>query len=132
MQSKSKRVLIAGIAGTAVFGAVVASAATLGTITTQSLGAANSVVASCDTDGVNLNFTNSAYTSPGPNYGTTSITVTGINVACNTKPIKVTLKNAANGSLAEFTGTVAAGAFTPAAALVDDELVVGSAIVIYG
>ncbi len=132
MKSKGKRVLIAGIAGTAVFGAVVASAASLGTITTQSLGAANSVVASCDTDGVDLNFTGSNYTSPGPNYGTTTITVTNINTACNGKPIKVTLKNAANGSLVEFTGVVAAGAFAPAAALVDDELVVGSAIVIYG
>jgi len=110
---------------------VIASAASLGAITTQSLGASNSVVASCDANGVNLNFPNSAYTSPGPNYGTPTITVTNINAACNGKPIKVTLRGAGGVSLVEFIGTVGGGAFTPAPALVNAQLVVGSSIIVY-
>jgi hypothetical protein len=67
-------------------------------------------VSSCDTDGT-LACTNT-YDSTLGRYQTTTIAVSGINAACNTKTVAVTLKDSSNTSLASGSATVAAGAAT--------------------
>jgi hypothetical protein len=98
-----RRHVLAGVAALATFGAVLASAATIGGVSADSLGADTSVVASCDTDGVNLSY--GSFTLSGGAYKVGSVTVSGIAATCNGKAIRVTLSDA-GGSLGEATGTV--------------------------
>ncbi len=107
-----KRNVIAAIVAVLVFGGTFAFAASLGGVTTGSIGDSAVVVASCDTDGVTTAFSGPAWDSTGKRYGVSSLSVTGINVACNTDAIKVTLTDSTGASLGEGTGTVAAGAAT--------------------
>lgn len=107
-----KRNVIAAIVAVIVFGGTFAFADTLGGVTTGSIGDSATVVASCDTDGVTTAFSGPAWDSTGKDYGVSSLSVTGINTACNTDAIKVTLTDASGASLGEGTGTVAAGAAT--------------------
>jgi hypothetical protein len=100
--SKRRRILAAVAAG-AAFTGVLASAASLGGITAQSLGADVTTVASCDPNGVTLAYT-TAYS--GGVYKVTGVTVAGIAAGCNTFGIKVTLGDASNTSLGEATGVV--------------------------
>jgi hypothetical protein len=120
------------LAGTTTFGLVGASAATLGGITSDSLGADSGVVSSCDTDGVTVAFTNS-YDAASGGYRTSSAQISGINAACNTKSLSLTLKDASGTSLGAGTVTVAAGAATVTLSPnADAESAVGAAIVISG
>ena len=99
------------VASASVFGLIRASAATLGGITTVSLGADAAAVSSCDTDGVSVTYTNT-YDSATGVYRTSAVAVAGINTACNTKTIFVTLKDSAGTSLGVGSATVSAGAAT--------------------
>lgn len=92
----------------AAVGLLVASAATLGGVAAGSLGADVSVVASCDTDGVGVDFTNGYDATTGV-YRVTSATVSGIAAPCNGLSISVTVVDAADASIAEGSGTVAGG-----------------------
>ena len=105
-----KRTLIAVLAGVAVFGGTFAFAASLGTITTGSVGASAAVVASCDTDGITTSYSSPAWSASNKRYEVSSVNVTSINTACNGSTIKVTLKDSAGVQLGEASGTVAAGA----------------------
>ena len=113
-----KRILIAVAVALAVFGATFAFAASLGGVTTGTVGDSATVVASCDTDGVNTSFSAPAWDAGIAHYGVTTLSVTGINTACNGDTIKVTLTDNTGASLGEATGAVAAGAasltFSPA------------------
>jgi hypothetical protein len=102
-QNRNRRRVIAAAAAITAFGAVVASAATLGGITGATLGADTTVVASCDINGVNLAYTTAF--SAGQ-YRVTGVTVSNIDASCATNAIKVTLADASNASLGEATGTV--------------------------
>ncbi len=120
-------------AGVLAIGVVGASAASLGGITSNTLGADVTTVASCDTDGVTLNpFTNS-YDTTLARYETSGVTIAGIASGCNGKSLKITLKDSAGASLGEATATVAgtsqAVTFAPT---VNANLVVGAAVVITG
>ena len=103
------RKALAIVLPTALFGVAAAAAASLGGVTSPSIGADVVTVASCDTDGVTLAYTN-GYDATLGRYQTTSVAVSGINVACNTKTISVTLKDSGNVSLASGSSAVAAGA----------------------
>ena len=105
-----RRILIAIVAGLAVFGGTFAFAATLGGVTTGTVGDSATVIASCDTDGVTTAFGAPSWDSVNKRYGLTSLSVTNINAACNGLGIRVTLKDGTGASLAEVTGTVASGA----------------------
>jgi hypothetical protein len=113
-----KRILIAVAVALAVFGGTFAFAASLGGVTTGTVGDSATVVASCDTDGVATSFSTPAWDGTLQHYGVTTLGVSGINTACNGNPIRVTLTDSTGASLGEATGTVAAGAasltFTPA------------------
>lgn len=86
-----KRTILAITAGLAVTGGVFASAASLGGVESANLGSSATVVASCDTDGVKLDYS-SAYDAASGTYRVTSVTVDGIADSCKGQPIEVSLK----------------------------------------
>jgi hypothetical protein len=104
-----KRLLFATLFGTLVYTIALASAATIGTVTDSGVGAGNTVVASCDTDGVNTAYT-TAYSASTPGYSVTAVSVTNINAACNGKTISVTVAKSDGTTPASGTGAVASGA----------------------
>lgn len=102
MRHHNKLIAIAG--AFAAFGILTASAASLGGLTSTSLGADQTVVASCDTDGISLSYTN-IYDSVTNAYKTSAVTMSGVALPCATKAFKLTLSDG-TASLAENTGTV--------------------------
>ncbi|MCW2843078.1 MAG: hypothetical protein JWN22_994 [Nocardioides sp.] len=132
----SKTLLLGLGAGASAFAAVTASAATLGTITSHNLGAATSVVAPCDTDGVDLSYS-TAYDGAlnGGVYEVVTAVVGSLNAACNGQAIKITLSNDGGAAQGSATGTVAAGAATltlsadtPVAAVTRAVIVISGAV----
>ena len=91
-----RRYLIAGLAAIAVFGSVAASAATLGGVTADSLGADVTTVAACDNNGVGLSYATSFAAGA---YQVTAVTVTGIAPGCNGKNLRVTLTDSSGASV---------------------------------
>lgn len=89
IKSKSGAVLGALIAAALVS----ASAATLGGLTSHTLGANDSVVAACDTDGIGINYTY-AYNVTSQWYDVTAVNFTGVNAACDTLDASVSLAGA--------------------------------------
>jgi hypothetical protein len=103
-----KRVLLALLFGSLAYGIALASAASIGTVTDAGLGAGNAVVAACDTDGVTTAYTTAYTTNVG--YTVSSVSVAGINAACNTKAIQVTVAKSDGTVPSSGAGTVANGA----------------------
>ena len=79
-------------------GGVLASAASLN-IANSTLGAGTTVIASCDTNGVSLVYTNTYVPSAG-RYNTSAVTVNGLNNVCDTKRLDITLKQNTGAVLA--------------------------------
>jgi hypothetical protein len=105
-RAKVSRRTIAGIvAGLTVFGAVFASAASLGGITSGNVGADDATVASCDTDGVTTAYA-TAWDGTDDRYEVTSVTVTGIANACDGKTLSVSLTDASSNQIGSGTVTV--------------------------
>ena len=126
-----KRVLIVGILGVVVFGAVFAFAASL-TVNSKSLAAGSSTVAACNaTAGVSYN---TAYSASLPGYQVTTAPVTSA-AGCANMPYTVTLTGAANASLGSVTGTLSAtGTASPdfTSSNVNAAAVTGVSVVISG
>ena len=95
----TKRMLLAVTAGTASAGAAFAMAATLGGITTNNLGADTSVVSSCDSNGVEIDYT-TAFDAANAVQEVTAVVVTNIDAGCSGQLIDVGLTNAAGSSSA--------------------------------
>lgn len=128
-----KKKIVAVVAGLGAFGALTASAASLGGLTSSTLGADQTVVASCDTDGIALAYGNT-YDAATNAYRTTSVTMSGVNPACGTRSFRLTLSDA-TASLSETTGTVtlASGSQTiTLASSVDARSVTRAALIITG
>lgn len=128
---RNKKKLIIGLAvGAASFAAVFAMAASL-TVGSNSLGAGNAGVASCDTNGVDHVYT-TAFSGTLPGYRVATVDVTGIATECDTFDIKATLLDGAGASLGEYTGVVNAtgthsftvGGNVPAASVEDIAVVI--------
>jgi hypothetical protein len=129
---RRRGVLFALLIGLAAFGLVGAAAASLGGLGGQKLGADASVVASCDTDGVNLAYTN-AYDPASGVYRVTGVTVSGIDAACAGETLSVTLKDSGGASLGTGSGTVAGASLAVTLApTASANAVVGAAVVISG
>jgi hypothetical protein len=94
----SRRTIAAVVAGFTVFGAVFASAASLGGITSGNVSADNATVASCDTDGVTTAYTTS-WDGTDDRYEVTSVSVTGIANACDGRTLSITLTDSSNNQL---------------------------------
>jgi hypothetical protein len=101
-----KKKTIAIVAGIAVFAAVSASAATLGGIKTDNLGANSNAVAGQVTGGVNVSFT-TAYDATLGGYKITGVTLSpnGAEVIPVTAADQLTLKAVDGSSLGQITGT---------------------------
>jgi hypothetical protein len=130
MASTRRKSAAIALAVVGVAGLSLASAATL-SINANSLGAGTDLVASCDTDGVDVGFGTAWDAVGNDGYDATAVDVTSIDAACNGQDIAVTL-TAAGVVVDEVTGTVAAGAFTSAITAYDAELIDGVSIVIHG
>ncbi len=130
---RRKRMIGAVAAGVLAIGVVGASAASLGGITSDSLGADVGTIASCDTDGVQLKPFTNTYDATLGRYQTSGVTVIGIAAACNGKSMSITLKDSAGASLGAATATIAgvtqAVTFSPT---LNANAVVGAAVVISG
>jgi hypothetical protein len=90
-------------------------------------------VASCDTDGVDVDFTTS-YSAAAGEYVVTSVDVSGIAAGCAGQTMNVTVTDGAggalsSGSVASIAGATATVALAPSASA---EAVEGIAIVIAG
>jgi type 1 fimbria pilin len=88
-----KRSLIAGAAGLAIAGGVFASAASLGGVNSTNLGSSATVVASCDTNGVDVDYT-TTYDSAAGRYEVSAVRLAGINEDCAGEFVEVSLKKA--------------------------------------
>jgi hypothetical protein len=126
MKSKSMRKKsVAVLAGLAIAGAVGASAASLGGLTRDNLGADTGVVAACDSNGITVGYTTSfdatAVDTSGPTgvafgaYVVTEILLTDVDVACNGQAYQATLLDDAGAAISSIpagTLTVASNAAT--------------------
>jgi hypothetical protein len=87
-----KRTIVAAIAGLAIAGGVFASAASLGGVSSANVGSSTTVVASCDTDGVKLDYKN-AWDAKSGEYQTQGVEVSGIADSCKGQAIEVSLRS---------------------------------------
>lgn len=97
-----KRTALAITAGLIVATAALASAASLGGLEVSALGADDAVVASCDTDGIDANFS-AVYDAASSSYHVDQVTLDAIDAACNGQELSVTLADVDGGELAEHT-----------------------------
>jgi hypothetical protein len=86
-----KKLTIGLVAAVGIFAAVFGTAATLGGINSDNLGADSEVVASCDTDGIDV-----AYTTGfnGTDFTVTSVDLSDIAAACEGQTVSVALDGA--------------------------------------
>ena len=127
------RIILAGAAGIVAVGAVSASAASLGGITSEKVGVDNEVVASCDSDGIAVDYT-VAYQPSISTYKVATVDLSGIAGACNALPYSLTLSGTGGTSLLDDTGTISGTSMSinVSADNVDGELVTGIALAIVG
>jgi hypothetical protein len=131
MLNLRKRVTIA-IVGVSALGLGVASAATLGTLSSSSLGATDNIVASCDSDGVAIAYA-TAYDPASGKYRTSAATVSGMAAACTGKALSVTLRDTNGLALGNGTATVGGTSqVVTLSASVAADAVTGAAVVITG
>jgi hypothetical protein len=108
VSGRMKRLLVAVLMGTVVFGAVYGFAASL-SVGSSSLGAGTSAVAACQSGTLTASYA-VTYDPSIPAYKVGIVTVSGLDTSsghCGSKSYKVTLTGpgASNASLAETTGT---------------------------
>ena len=94
-----RRTLIAIVLALTLFGAIYGFAATLN-VGANSLSAGNAAVASCQAGGTPTGTYTVAYDSTVPGYKVSSVTVKGMDPACDGTTVAVTLTGASNASLA--------------------------------
>ncbi len=111
MASIRRKSAAVALAVVGVAGLSLASAAQLN-VSTASVGANSSVVASCQPDGaantIKITYTN-AYDKATTAYNTSAVVLTGVDGNCAGQAVRVTLADSAGNSLAELTKTVPTG-----------------------
>ncbi|WP_456846970.1 hypothetical protein [Cellulomonas sp. P5_C6] len=95
---KSRKGLAVGLAILGVAGLSLASAATL-TINSATLGSGVKVVASCDTDGIDVSY-GTAFAATIPGYKVTSVTLKNVDATCAGKTVTVDLLDGITSSAA--------------------------------
>lgn len=130
----TKRTLVALIAGLAVFATTFAFAATLGGLTSGDVGANNTVVAACDTDGVSTSYSAASWDATDERYEVASVSVDGVSDSCDGDTLKVTLTDSGGAQLSEGTLAIPTSAATShtvnLSAAVSAEQVLGVHVVI--
>ena len=110
-QTIRKRVLVSILAGLVVFAGVFAMAASLGGITSNKVGADNTVVASCDTDGVSTSYA-TGWDATDKRYEVTSVTVGGVNDACDGQTLSVSLTDSTGAQIGSGSVAIPTSAVT--------------------
>ncbi|NNE12467.1 MAG: hypothetical protein HKN41_09515 [Ilumatobacter sp.] len=132
---RTRRAALAVLAGLAVAGVIGASAASLGGISSDTLGADADVVGSCDTDGVTVGY-DASYDATSGIVELNTATISGVNDDCDGLDFEVTLTGTGNVNLGQATGTVPVDLlsqqFDAGFAGIDAEAVTGIAITIFG
>ena len=98
-----KKLAVTLALGATIFGGVYGLAASL-SLTSDSLGAGQSVVAACQSTAMRATYL-SSYSATTPGYDTTTVRITGLTSTCYGKAYSVTVTDASNASLAQATGT---------------------------
>ena len=98
-----KRIVLLLGAGVLTFSMVYGLAASLN-LTSNSLGAATTTVAACQSATLTATYTTS-YTAATPGYTVGTVTVSGLTSGCYSHAYRITLTGAADASLGEATGT---------------------------
>jgi hypothetical protein len=88
------------------FSLIAASAATLGGVNASGVGADEGLAASCDTNGVNVDFT---LTNVGGTVQVTDVVVSGIHGNCDGEAVYVTLLDGPSGNSLGTAGPAIAG-----------------------
>ena len=96
---QAKKIVFGSLFGLTLFGTAMGSAASLGGITAEGLGADDTIVASCDTDGVNTSYTTAYNTTGSAGYKVATVVVSGLNNACDGDAIEVNLTGSGGSSL---------------------------------
>ena len=102
-----KRWLVVAVMGVVAFITVWAAAAAL-TVNSSTLGAGTTVVASCDTDGVNVSYTTS-WDTTNKRFKVATVSITNLMDACRGKTASVELQDGSNVGLSNDSATVATG-----------------------
>jgi hypothetical protein len=127
--------VMAACGGLAAFGVLTAAAASLGGLSSSSLGADQTVVASCDSDGMVLSYTNTYSATPGT-YTVSAVVATGVASTCSAKNFNLTLSGTGGTSLGAYSGTVSLVGttltITTTSTVVAASSVVSAALVITG
>jgi hypothetical protein len=104
-----RRVAIAALAALLVGGGViVASAASLGGVTSEQFGADVGLVAACDSNGVTVEYTNT-YDAAAQQYIVEEVQVKDVDLGCTNLDLKLTLVDAADATLWIGTEQVTSG-----------------------
>ncbi|MFA5566509.1 MAG: hypothetical protein WC184_11570 [Acidimicrobiia bacterium] len=103
--TRTRKTLIAVATGATLFGITFASAASLGGVNSKSLGAGDTIVASCDTDGVNIDY-NHSYDPTNGQYQVENVTISDISENCENHTLEVTLADTQGTALATGTTTI--------------------------
>lgn len=106
-----RRIIIGLAAAAAVFSVTFAFAASLGGLSTNSLGAADGVVSSCDTDGVSASYSLS-YDATDARFEVGTVSVSGIDDACDGMTLHVTVADASGNALVSASTTIATSTST--------------------
>jgi hypothetical protein len=129
-----RRTIFGALAGLIVFGAVIAMAASLGGITSGKLGADDTTIVSCDTDGVATSYA-SSWDATDKRYEVTGVTVSGIANLCDGQTLSVSLTDTGgaqlgSGSIAIPTDGAAMSVTVSLSTAASAELAVGVHVVI--
>ena len=93
-----RRFVISVLAGLIVFAAVFAMAASLGGITSGTVGADTTTVAACDSDGVTAAYT-VAWEATDKRYEISTVTVGAVADACDSLTLSVTLTDSTGAQI---------------------------------
>lgn len=130
-----RRVALAALAALLVGGGViVASAASLGGVRSEQFGADAAIVAACDDNGVDVDYTNT-YAAAAQEYIVEEVQIRDVASGCTGLEVKLTLINSANATLWIGTATVTASTVVldvPTASAVSSAAVSKVAILIAG
>jgi hypothetical protein len=106
-----KRMIAISIAALAVFGAVYAFAAGLGGITTNEVGAENTTVSGCDTNGVSVAYT-TGWDATDKRYEISSVTVSGVADTCDGDTLRESVTDSTGNQLGTGSLTIPTDAST--------------------
>lgn len=100
-----KRIILASGAGLLAVGAISVSAASLGGITSKSVGVDSQVIAPCDSNGINSSY-GYGYSASLGTYEVTSVQLSNVDAACSGLSYSLTLADDAKESIGVQSGVL--------------------------